>query len=312
MRFSRSFFAVFLLLLAAGPAFSWSWDSADNALPSLREELDREIATYHQRVENGLSVQDRLSVLDRLIGNYQPMGLNVTDLETERARLRLEDSQQALRKSQAQDQASKLVDKAVFEYRNGKYKDSLASITQADQLQPDDKTIEELKRKLGEAAAITPLEEGTEMGSAIMKLALTHYLENEPKRSMNALVYAHAKGLNRPEFDRLRRVLITEHSDLENVDVPPGQTLIDHKLQLVLEAIYDGRYVEAVSQCTDVLDLEPENVTALTRLGSSYFAMNERDKAKQIWTKALQLDPNNEMLRKFLYGQKGQNRVEAR
>jgi tetratricopeptide (TPR) repeat protein len=303
---------VFLLLLVSRPALPWSWDSADNALPSLREELDHEIATYHQRVENGLGVTERLVVLDRLIGNYQPMGLNVTDLETERARLRLEDSQQALRKSQAQDQSAKLVDKAVFQYRDGKYKEALATITEADHVQPDDKTIQELKRKLDAAAAITPLEEGTEKGSAILKLALTRYLENDPKRSMNAVVYARDKGVTRSEFDRLRRVLITEHPDLENIDVPPGQTLIDHKLQLVLEAIYDGRYVTAVSECTDVLDLEPENVTALTRLGSSYFAMNERDKAKQIWTKALQLDPNNDVLRKFLYGQKGQNRVEAR
>jgi tetratricopeptide (TPR) repeat protein len=50
----------------------------------------------------------------------------------------------------------------------------------------------------------------------------------------------------------------------------------------------------------------------LTRLGSAYFAMNERDKAKQIWTKALQYDPNNDVLKKFLYGSKGNSRVEPR
>ena len=37
---------------------------------------------------------------------------------------------------------------------------------------------------------------------------------------------------------------------------------------------------------------------------------HERDKAKQIWTKALQIDPNNEMLKKFLYSNKGSSRVE--
>ncbi|MBV9079631.1 MAG: hypothetical protein JO102_00765, partial [Elusimicrobia bacterium] len=97
----------------------------------------------------------------------------------------------------------------------------------------------------------------------------------------------------------------------------PGQTLIDHKLQLMLEAIYDGRYLAAVGEGSEILDVEPDNVVALTRLGSAYFAMSEREKARQIWTKALQLDPKNEVLRKFLYGNnsrggaKGASRVEA-
>ena len=85
-----------------------------------------------------------------------------------------------------------------------------------------------------------------------------------------------------------------------------------HKIQLMLEAIYDGRYLSAISEGTDVLDLEPSNVMALTRLGSAYYAMNEREKAKQIWTKALQYDPSNEVLKKFLYGAKGSSRVEIR
>jgi tetratricopeptide (TPR) repeat protein len=87
---------------------------------------------------------------------------------------------------------------------------------------------------------------------------------------------------------------------------------VDYKLQLTLEAIYDGRYLSAIDDCTDVLDLEPNNVLALTRLGSAYFAMNEKEKARQIWTKALQYDPNNTILKKFLYGAKGSSRVEAR
>ena len=98
---------------------------------------------------------------------------------------------------------------------------------------------------------------------------------------------------------------------METAMAPAGAPLVDHKLQMTLEAIYDGRYLVAVNECTDVLDLEPQNVVALTRLGSSYFAMNERDKAKQIWTKALQLDPRNDVLRKFLYGAQGP-RVEIR
>jgi len=49
----------------------------------------------------------------------------------------------------------------------------------------------------------------------------------------------------------------------------------------------------------------------MTRLGSAYYAMNEREKARQIWTKALQLDANNDVLRKFLYSAKGQAHAET-
>jgi tetratricopeptide (TPR) repeat protein len=55
----------------------------------------------------------------------------------------------------------------------------------------------------------------------------------------------------------------------------------------------------------------PHPILALTRLGSAYYAMNEQEKARQIWIKALQLNPDNEVLKKFLYGSKGSYRVEA-
>lgn len=312
MKKSSLFLATFLLVAGVHMAHSWSWDSADNALPSLREELDREIASYRQRVQTGLGVSERIVVLDRLIDTYQPMGLQVVDLETERSRLRLEESSQLLRASKAQDEAAKLVDKAIFEYRDGKYKEALDTITQAERLQPKNKTTEELKRRLAAVAGITPLEEGADKSSAFLKLAATRYLENDHRRALNALFHARDMGVARPEIERLQRVVVSERPELENFAVPPATTIVDHKLQKTLEAIYDGRYLAAVAECSDVLDLEPENVTALTRLGSSYFAMNEKDKAKQIWTKALQLDPKNDVLRKFLYGAKGSARVETR
>jgi tetratricopeptide (TPR) repeat protein len=309
---SSLFLAAFLSIAGVQAVHAWSWESPDNALPSLREELDREIATYRNRVANGLAVTERIAVLDHLIQTYQPMGLSVVDLETERSRLKLEESSQALRASQSQDEAAKLVDKAVFDYRAGKFKDALDSVTQAQQLQPNDKTSEELKRKLTALSGITEKQDGTDLASTLLRLAGTRYLENDHRRALNALFYARDKGVSVPEVERMQRLIVTERPELETFAIPGGTTLVDHKLQTTLEAIYDGRYMAAVAECTDVLDLEPENVTALTRLGSSYFAMNERDKAKQIWTKALQLDPKNDVLRKFLYGAGRSARVENR
>jgi Flp pilus assembly protein TadD len=291
---------------------SWSWDSADNALPSLREDLDREVAAYRQQVNNGMSVAERIVALDRLVGNYKPMGLNVVDLETERSRLMLEEKQQALRASEAQDQATKLYDEGVFDYREGRYQKAHDTFREAERLLPSDKSIKEIRRKLAGVYTIIEVEDGQDRGAQIIRLAISRYLENDLKRAMNALVYAENIKVDRPEVSRLKRLIEAEYPEGATPPAPSNVKIVDHKLQLTLEAIYDGRYLAAISECTDVLDLEPDNVTALTRLGSAYFAMNEKEKARQIWTKALQFDPKNDVLRKFLYGTKGASRVEAR
>ncbi len=291
---------------------AWSWESPENVMPSLRDDLDREIAAYRQQVLNGMSLHDRIIHLDRLIDNYKPMGINVAELETERNRLVLEEKQSQLRASAAQDQATVLFDRGAAEYKEGKYDEALLTFQEAERLIPQDSAIKDARRRLSNVTPILENEVGSGKDSQLIRLAVTRYLENDPKRAINALMYAEDKKVARPEISRLRRLIEADHPEVEAPTLPSGLSLVDHKLQLSLEAIYDGRYLSAISECTDVLDLEPTNVLALTRLGSAYFAMNEREKAKQIWTKALQYDPNNDVLKKFLYGSKGNTRVETR
>jgi len=284
-----------------GPAFGWNWNSADNMLPSLREDLDNEILAYRQQVGRGMTVHERILALDRLISNYKPLGLTVADLETERSRLILQEKQQQLVSAQSQGEATALYEKGVAEYRDGQFQMSLDTFREAERLLPQDSAIKDVRRRL---EGVTPIvEEATKTGQdeQLIRLATTRYLENDPKRAMNALIYAMQQSPDRPELLRLFRLIETDHPEIEAPRLSPGVSLVDHKLRLALEAIYDGRYLTAISECTDILDLEPANVLALTRLGSAYFAMNEREKAKQIWTRALQLDPNNMVLKKFLY-----------
>jgi tetratricopeptide (TPR) repeat protein len=293
-------------------AMAWSWDSPDNSMPSLREDLDREIAAYRQQVLNGMSTHDRIILLDRLVNNYKPMGINVSELENELARLILEEKQQQLRTSQAQDEATQLFERGVNEYKTGQYGVSQGTFQEAERLIPQDPGVKDTLRRLTAIIPVIETESGTGRDSDLVRLIITRYIENDPKRALNALQYANDKKITRPELPRLKRLIEADHPEVEMPALPAGLTFVDHELQLSLEAIYDGRYLTAIANCSDVLDLEPTNVMALTRLGSAYFAMNEREKAKQIWTKALQIDPNNEMLKKFLYSNKGASRVEIR
>lgn len=294
------------------PLYGWSWDSADNQLPSLREDLDREIAIYRQQVINGLKLRERIVALDRLISNYKPMGLNVADLENEYSRLALEEKQQQVRAYEAQDKAMVLYDRGTTEYRDGKYEAALNTFTEAELLLPQDNSIKEIKRKLAAIFSVVQSQEGDDLSSMLTRLALRHYIENDPKRALNTFIYARDKKINNNELARLQRLFEIDHPEVQPPHIPTGTSLVDFKLQLTLEGIYEGRYLSAIDDCTDVLDLEPNNVLALTRLGSAYFAMNEKEKARQIWTKALQYDPTNTVLKKFLYGAKGSSRVEVR
>jgi len=289
---------------------AWSWNSAENVLPSLREDLDKEIAAYRQQVGTGMSIHERILALDRIVGNYKPLGLNVVDLETERSRLMLQDRQQQLRSAQVQDEASLLYEKGVAEYKDGQYQVAMETFREAERLLPQDSAIKEVRRKLESITPIIEKEDGSTRTGELIKLAILRYLENDPKRAMNALIYVSEKVTERREIPRLLQLIESNHPEIEAPKVAAGVGIVDHKMQLALEAIYDGRYLSAISECTDVLDLEPQNVLAMTRLGSAYYAMNEATKAKQVWTKALQLDPNNDILRRFLYGKQGAPRVE--
>ncbi len=266
---SHLFFAAFLLPLYSAPIFAWSWNSAENVMPSLREDLDKEIAAYRQKVGNGLSLHERIIQLDRLIQNYKPLGLNVVDLETEQSRLLLQEKQQQLRASEAHDQATLLHDKGVAEYKDGQFQMSLDTFREAERLLPEDDGIKETRRRLEGVTPILELEVGQDRGGTLLRLAVCRYLVNDIKRAFNTLTYAQNNKIERPEIGRLAKLIETNHPEVESPRIPTGITLIDHKLQLSLEAIYDGRYLTAISECADVLDLEPNNVLAMTRLGSA-------------------------------------------
>ena len=306
------FISLFSIIASSTQIGAWSWNTSDNVLPSVREDLDKEVAAYRQQVGNGMTLQERIIVLDRLIGNYEPLGLNIAELKIERSRLILQDKQAQLRNLEAQGEATKLYERGVGEYRSGQFRDALETFRIAERQLPDDSAIKEVRRKLEGVTPILEIETAQDFEGKIIRLSITRFLENDPKRALNAIMYASESKVNRPELIRLQRLIEKNHPEAEMPARPRGISLVDYKLQATLEAIYDGRYLTAISECTDVLDLEPDNVLALTRLGSAYYAMNEKDKAKNIWTMALQLDPSNEVLKKFLYGTDRGRKVETR
>jgi Flp pilus assembly protein TadD len=76
--------------------------------------------------------------------------------------------------------------------------------------------------------------------------------------------------------------------------------IIDQYLFGALNHIYEGRYDLAIQQTSIVIGLQPTNVLALKRLGSAYFAIGNKTKARAAWEKALKIAPDDAELKTFL------------
>ena len=68
---------------------------------------------------------------------------------------------------------------------------------------------------------------------------------------------------------------------------------VDQMLRESLVAIKRGHYEAAVWAADEVLRVEPSNVTALELQGSAFFFLEERQQARSVWRRALELEPDN-------------------
>lgn len=288
---------------ARQPAGAWTWTNNDQegaVLPSLQEEFEQEYAAYKARREKGLTHQERIIALDKLISTYKPQGVNTAALESERDRLTVETEREVSKREDFQKVSSELYQLAMQKTKEGRFEEALVAIQKAERLLPDDRSYQETRRKLESVTAIVPnAVQGTKRDSLVRK-GVARYLENDGVRALNALRYAQSMGANQTALQRLVKLLEQEFPTVEAPVMSEGVTLVEYKLQLSLEYVYDQQYLKAINECNEVLDLEPNNVLALTRAGSAYYAMGQKARAKQIWGRALELDPNNQALKKFM------------
>ena len=72
-------------------------------------------------------------------------------------------------------------------------------------------------------------------------------------------------------------------------------------LQQAEEALEANDLKSAEEKCLTAITLAPEYPNSYVRLGSVYFVMGEEDKAKNSWDQALNLQPENTDLKKFMF-----------
>ncbi|HRY30511.1 MAG TPA: tetratricopeptide repeat protein [Elusimicrobiota bacterium] len=291
-----------LALALPGPLRAWQWSDGQNTvLPSLQEEFDQEHNAYRSQVEKGALVgQERLIALDRLISHYKPLGINTVVLESERDRLTVQLEADRQKSQSAQKISSELYQLALQKTGEGRFRDALSAIQKAERLVPEDAAFAEMRRRLDSVTAIVSQAVQNTKVDGLVRKGVVRYIENDGTRALNAVRFAQQLSPSEPSLDRLGKLIEKEYPGLEPPSIPKGKTLVDYKLQLALEYVYDQQFLKAINECNQVLDLEPDNVLALTRMGSAYYAMGQKDEAKTLWVRALKLEPNNQVLKQFL------------
>lgn len=124
--------------------------------------------------------------------------------------------------------------------------------------------------------------------------------EDDLPLAYDGLRWAKELDPKEPLFNRLIAVLLADNPALAHDAVSPGMGVLEYKRYLALNLIYDGKYAQAAAVLEKVVALDPEDATALKRLGSAYFALNDKAKARAIWDRALALNKDDPQLKEFL------------
>ena len=90
---------------------------------------------------------------------------------------------------------------------------------------------------------------------------------------------------------------------MDKTEPPKGPELfspIDQKVFDARQAILEGRYDVAIKKCQDILDLNPNDVTSLKIMGSAFFLLDDHARARKLWSKVLEIDPNDKEIPEFM------------
>ena len=190
----------------------------------------------------------------------------------------------------------------------GQYRKAFAVLQAMLEQDPGDPQLQALQSRLNEVIKVAPELFPKNKASRAAMLGLKGYLALPPDLTLahNALRYADELAPDDGLYNKLLEILVAEFPVLATLDpVTPGMKFMEYKQKVALYLIYDGKYHTAVLALDEILALDPENLTALKRLGSAYYSLGRMDKARAAWTAALRLAPGDKTLKKFIAKTRG-------
>ena len=197
-----------------------------------------------------------------------------------------------------------IVRQAMQYFKSGYFSKAVEKLKAAVDADPGNMEIRNMLDKLNAAIVYVPNATGNDEIPTLIRRGIIAYVDGKDLRSaVNLLRHAYNKNPKDDKLLSLLNMVEKEAGVSELTRRPEGPeifTLIDQKIYDARQAIYEGKYDVALRRAQDVLDLEPNNETALEIMGSAFYLMDQKAKAKSTWEKVLEINPNNKLVKQFL------------
>ncbi len=188
--------------------------------------------------------------------------------------------------------------------RQGEYLKAREAYAKALENNPTDSAISTTLSRLDETLSITTAFTSDSPAEKVMSTSIYHYVspEGDPKVSVAAAWYALQISPGNSLALAIRTFMERKNTHEANLMESPvrGMNLVEQYLFASLNHIYEGRYDQTLEKCEIVLELDPGNLLALKRMGSAYYLMGKKKKAKGAWSRALELYPSDQELKRFI------------
>jgi len=197
-----------------------------------------------------------------------------------------------------------IVKQALQYFKSGYFSKAIEKLKSAMDADPANMEIKRMVNRLSVAADYVPeATSGDEVPTLVRRGIIAYVDGNDMRNSVNVLRHALNKDPKNDHLLSLLNMVEKEAGVSELTRKPEGPeifTYIDQRTYDARQAIYDGKYDLAMKRAQDILELEPNNETALEIMGSSFYLMDQKDKAKAIWEKVLEINPDNRIVKDFI------------
>ncbi len=196
-----------------------------------------------------------------------------------------------------------LYHEAVSDYLGGMFLSSLEKFKKALEIYPDDSLVPLYIDRLKIITQVITQHISPGKVGDLIRRGVAYFIEGDAKNSVKTIAYALSLE---PENFTIERLLskIEEKTGIKAEKTTPmtGLTIVEQKLYESLIYFRKRDYWQVVKLCEEVLVLEPDNVDAYKRIGSAFYSLGEKEKAKEYWRKALAIKPDpklEEFIRKI-------------
>jgi len=201
-----------------------------------------------------------------------------------------------------EENVHQIVQKAFKAAQGGNFLVVSEQLQAAQDLDPSDKNVTSLVNKFQNVVAAVPSATGTEETAAMTRQGVLAYANNDLKTAVGALRQAYYKD---PRNEKLLTLLnkVEAEANMDKTEPPKGPELFsptDQKVFDARQAILEGKYDVAIKKCQDILDLNPNDITALKIMGSAFFLLDDHTRARKLWSHVLEIDANDKEIPEFL------------